>query len=194
MAVLSLDSYKAIQANLFVKITITGGTNLLFSDRIQSTSIGGDTYVGLGNLMSISGSNSELRSSGQDLTISISGIPDSAISDITGSSIKGSGVKIIRGLFNATTGSFLNAITGNPITRFSGYVNNVALDEEYDVLDKTSSNTIILSCASNVDVLNNKISGRRTNNESQNKFFPNDVSMDRVSAIESTYFDFGANK
>jgi hypothetical protein len=150
--------------------------------------------VGLGKLLSVSGSNSELRSSGQELTIGISGIPDSAISDITTSSIKGSSIKIIRGLFNPTNGSFLSAITGNPITRFSGYVNNIALDEEYDVVSRNSSNTIILSCASNVDVLNNKIAGRRTNSESQKKFFPNDVSMDRVSAIESTYFDFGANK
>jgi hypothetical protein len=193
MAVLSLTSYGSIESNLFIKITLPSST-LLFSDRLISTAIGGDTYVGLGKLLSVSGSNSELRSSGQELTIGISGIPDSAISDITTSSIKGSSVKIIRGLFNATTGSFLSAITGNPITRFSGYVNNIALDEEYDVESKNSSNTIILSCASNVDVLNNKIAGRRTNSESQKKFFPNDVSMDRVSAIESTYFDFGANK
>jgi hypothetical protein len=193
MAVLSLTSYGSIESNLFIKITLPSST-LLFSDRLISTAIGGDTYVGLGKLLSVSGSNSELRSSGQELTIGISGIPDSAISDITTSSIKGSSVKIIRGLFNATNGSFLSAITGNPITRFSGYVNNIALDEEYDVESKNSSNTIILSCASNVDVLNNKIAGRRTNSESQKKFFPNDVSMDRVSAIESTYFDFGANK
>jgi len=193
MAVLSLTGYGSIESNLFIKITLTS-SSLLFSDRLISTAIGGDTYVGLGKLLSVSGSNSELRSSGQELTIAISGIPDSAISDITTSSIKGSSVRIIRGLFNAVDGSFLSAITGNPITRFSGYVNNIALDEEYDVESKNSSNTIILSCASNVDVLNNKIAGRRTNSESQKKFFPNDVSMDRVSAIESTYFDFGANK
>jgi len=193
MSVLSLTSYKAIQSNLFVKITLES-SSLLFSDKLESTTISGDTYVGLGKLLNISGSNSELRSSGQELTIAISGVPDSAISDIVDSNIKGSNIQVLRGLFNASTGSFLSSVTGNPVLRFKGYVNNIALEEEYDVDTRTSSNTIILSCASNVDVLSNKVSGRKTNGESQRKFYPNDVSLDRVSAIESSYFDFGANK
>lgn len=193
MPVLSLTSYSALQSNLFIKITLSGST-LLFSDKLESTVISGDTYVGLGKLLSVSGSNSELRSSGQDLTISISGIPDSSITDIINSGIKGSPVIIRRGLFNASTGAFLSAITGNPIIRFTGYVNNMAFEEDYDVDSKTSSNTIILSCASNIDILDNKIQGRKTNSESQKKYFPNDLSMDRVTNLESSYFDFGANK
>ena len=71
MAVLSLTGYGSIESNLFIKITLTS-SSLLFSDRLISTTIGGDTYVGLGKLLSVSGSNSELRSSGQELTIGIS--------------------------------------------------------------------------------------------------------------------------
>lgn len=193
MPVLSLTSYSALQSNLFIKITLSAST-LLFSDKLESTVIASDTYVGLGKLLSVSGSNSELRSSGQDLTISISGIPDSSITDIINSGIKGSPVVIRRGLFNASTGAFLSAISGNPIIRFTGYVNNMAFEEDYDVDTRTSSNTIILTCASNIDVLDNKISGRKTNSESQKRYFPNDLSMDRVASLESSYFDFGANK
>lgn len=193
MPVLNLNSYYSIQSNLFVKVTIPGST-LLFSDKLESTVIAGDTYVGLGKLLAISGSNSELRSSSQELTISISGIPDSSITDIINSEIKGSPVIIRRGLFNAATGAFLSAVTGNPIIRFTGYVNNLSFDEEYDVDTKTSSNTMILTCASNVDILNNKVQGRKTNSESQRKYFPTDLSMERVSTLESSYFDFGANK
>ncbi len=192
MAVLNLTTYKAIQSNLFIKISTA--TPLLFSDKLESTVIAGDTYVGLGKLLSVSGSNSELRSSGQDLTISISGIPDSSIIDIINLGIKGTPVIIRRGLFNASTGAFLSAVTGNPIIRFTGYVNNIAFEEDYDIDTKTSSNTIILTCASNIDVLDNKIQGRKTNSESQKKYFPNDLSMQRVSTLESSYFDFGANK
>lgn len=191
MPILNLTSYGSIQSNLFVRISTTGDT-LLFSDKLESTVFNGDTYVGLGKLLNITGSNSELRTSGQELSVTISGIPDSMISDIVNSNIKGSSIQILRGLFNASSGAFLNAVPGNPILRFKGYVNNLALEEEYDNASRTSSNTIILSCASNVDILENKISGRKTNSESQKKFFPNDVSMDRVTAIESSYFDFGA--
>ena len=193
MPVLDLNSYYSIQSNLFVKVTLSGST-LLFSDKLESTVIASDTYVGLGKLLAISGSNSELRSSSQELTISLSGIPDSSITDIINSEIKGSPVIIRRGLFNASTGAFLSAVTGNPIIRFTGYVNNLSFEEDYDIDTKTSSNTMILTCASNVDILNNKVQGRKTNSESQRKYFPTDLSMERVTSLESSYFDFGANK
>lgn len=193
MSVLALTSYKAIESNLFVKVTLESST-LLFSDRLVSTEINGDTYVGLGKLLSITASASEIRSSSGEVTIGISGIPDSSISDIVNSNIKGSNIVITRGLFNASTGAFLSGITGNPVNRFSGYVNNLNLSEDYDVDTRTSSNTLLLVCASTIDVLGNKISGRKTNPSSQRFFFSSDVSMDRVPSLESTRFDFGANK
>jgi hypothetical protein len=193
MAVLSLTGYGSIESNLFIKITLPS-SNLLFSDRLVSTVINGDTYVGLGKLLSVSGSSSELRSTSGEITIGISGVPDSAISDIVNSSIKGNPVKITRGLFNATNGNFLSAVTGNPVNRFVGYVNNITLEEEFDIDTRTSSNTVLLTCASNVDILNNKISGRKTNPASQKKFYSTDISMDRVPSLESSYFDFGVKK
>jgi hypothetical protein len=193
MAVLSLTGYGSIESNLFIKITLASST-LLFSDRLVSTTIAGDTYVGLGKLLSISGSSSELRSTSGEITIGISGVPDSMISDIVAANIKGNPVRVIRGLFNATNGTFLSAITGNPINRFMGYVNNISLEEEYDVDSRDSSNTLLLTCASNVDILDNKIAGRKTNPASQKKFYSTDISMDRVPSLESSYFDFGAKK
>jgi len=193
MAALDLTSYGSIQSNLFIKITLTS-SSLLFSDKLESTVINGDTYVGLGKLLAVSGSNSELRSSSGEVSVSISGIPNSSITDITSANIKGSDIKIVRALFNATTGSLLTAVSGNPINRFVGYVNNISLEEDYDVDSRISSNTLILVCSSNVDVLNNKVSGRRTNTASEKKYFPTDLAMDRVASLENSYFDFGANK
>jgi hypothetical protein len=166
----------------------------LFSDRLVSTTIGGDTYVGLGKLLSISGSSSELRSTSGEITIGISGVPDSMISDIVAANIKGNPVRVLRGLFDASTGTFLSAVAGNPVNRFVGYVNNISLEEEYDVDSRDSSNILLLTCASNVDILDNKIAGRKTNPASQKKFYSTDISMDRVPSLESSYFDFGAKK
>jgi len=83
---LALDSYTALESNLFVKIEVEyyvaneGDTpviqDLLFSDRVQSTDVGGDTYVGLGKLMNVTPSASELRVSGGEITISVSGVPN----------------------------------------------------------------------------------------------------------------------
>jgi hypothetical protein len=193
MAALDLTSYGSIESNLFIKISLTS-SSLLFSDRLISTVVNGDTYVGLGKLLAVSGSSSELRSSTGEVTVSISGIPDSSITDITNANIKGSDIKIVRALFNAANGSLLTAVAGNPINRFVGYVNNISLQEEFDIDAKNSSNTLVLTCSSNVDVLENKISGRRTNSASQKRFFPDDLSMDRVASLENSYFDFGVTK
>ena len=193
MPALNLTSYGSIESNLFIKITLTSST-LLFSDRLVSTVVNSDTYVGLGKLLAVSGSSSELRSSTGEVTVSISGIPDSSITDITNANIKGSDIKIVRALFNAVDGSLLTAVAGNPINRFVGYVNNISLQEEFDIDAKNSSNTLVLTCSSNVDVLENKISGRKTNSASQKRFFPDDLSMDRVASLENSYFDFGVSK
>lgn len=196
MAVLNLTSYGSLQSNLFIKIAVGNPVSsyLLFSDRLESTTINGDTYVGLGRLLAVSAASSELRSSSSEVAISISGIPDSMISDIVNSNLKGSSVRITRALFNPTTGALLTAVAGNPIIRFQGYVNNISLDEDYDVDQRTSSNTLLLSCASNVDILSNKISGRKTNPASMKKFFSTDLSMDKVPNLESSYFDFGVKR
>lgn len=201
MSTLALGSYKAVESNIFIKVECPyykatpeaspTTYNFLFTDRVQSTTFGGSTYVGLGKLLGLSSSQSELRVSGNDVTITISGIPNTSIAEIINSRIKGSKVTISRILFDPATNQPIS-ITGNPMTRFIGFVNNLALDEDYDTENRISTNTLVLTCASVVDVLNEKIAGRKTNPASMKKFYPADISMDRVPTLENSYFDFGA--
>jgi hypothetical protein len=189
--ILDLNNYKSIQSNLFVKISAP--TPLLFCDRLGTITLGGDSYTGLGNLMGITESSSELRVSASDITVTLSGIPNSAITDVINSKIKGSQIQVLRALFDGPTGNYLN-ITGNPVGRFQGFVNNISFAEEWDSESRSSSNTLVLTCSSVVSVLENKISGRRTNPSSMKKFFPTDISMDRVPNLQNSVFDFGEKK
>lgn len=198
---INLISYKSIQSNLFVRIevdeyrTSSSGSYtsevLKFSDLITPYTLNSEVYSGLGKLMSVTSSSSELRISGNEVTITISGIPTNSINEIVNSKIKGCPVTIYRVLFDSTTGEFLN-ITGNPLQRFNGFINNYSLNEDYDIQGRIASNTIVLTCSSIVDILDNKISGRKTNPGSQKRFYPNDNSMDRVPNLENTTFNFGA--
>lgn len=201
MPSINLQSYKSIQSNLFVRIQIdeysdtAGGPYapevLRFSDLNTTFEINGESYVGAGNFMGITSTSSEIRASGGEITISLSGIPNTSIAEIVNSKIKGAPVRVYRAFFNAATGAFLN-ITGNPAGRYRGFINNYSLNEEYDPVTKTSSNTLVLVCSSAVEVLSNKINGRRTNPESQKRLYPNDLSMDRVPTLENATFNFGA--
>jgi hypothetical protein len=198
---INLSSYASIQSHLCVRIqiddyrTTSSGSytsqTLRFSDSRSNIVIGGETYLPLGNLMGITTTTSEIRASGDQLTISISGIPDASIAEIVNSRLKGSSVKVYRVLFDAVTGTQL-AITGNPVGRFFGIVNNYSLQEEYDVASRVSANTIVIMCSNTVEVLNNKMSGRRTNPIDQRLLYPSDSSMDRVTNLIGASFNFGA--
>lgn len=196
----ALKDYRAVQSNLFVKLTIDEYANtvarnfsqnvLTFSDSTVSRTINGTVYLPLGKLMGISQTSSDLKVTGNQLNITISGIPNSSIYEIVNSKIKTSSIEVFRAFFDPTAGTLL-PITPNPIGRFIGIVSNYSLEEQWDSFSKSSTNTLVLVCASQVDILSKKIAGRCTSPSAMKKYFPSDASMDRVPVLEKATFDFG---
>ena len=200
---INLAPYESIETALLCRIQVdyykesaeaTPTTEtLLFSDYWRPITYNSETYLGLGRLLSIGPTINELKNTSNNITIGISGIPNSSIDQIVHSRIKGCPIKIYRYIFNSATQEFLN-ITGNPAGRFFGYITNYSLDEEYDVVARQSMNAITLSCNSQGDLLDNKKAGRKTNPKSHKQFYPTDLSMDRVPALVGANFDFGVPK
>ena len=192
-----LTSYTSVRTGLFVRLQIdqyrtstSGGYSaevLTFSDYTSSVTIAGETYAPLGELLNITSSTSELRPSENPVTLTISGIPTNNINEIVNSKIKGCPIRIYRGYFTIA-GTQIGSFGG----RFIGSVNNYSIQEEWDVATRTSSHMIMLECSSSVGLLGQKISGRKTNPQSQNRFYPSDRSMDRVPTLKGTKFNFGA--
>lgn len=188
---ISLGSYKEIQSHLFVRINLSYiNTIVRLSDRLTTTTIDGETYAAAGNFLGITNTTSDIANPGSEVTITLAGIPNSAISDVINSRLKGSQVRIWRGLFDPATDTLLN-IANNPAGRFTGYVMNYAINEEYDVSGHTASNTITLICSTIVDILANTTKGRRTNPVDQKRFYSSDLSMDRVPNLVGQYYNFG---
>lgn len=193
-----LTSYQSVHTSLFVRLqideyrTTSGGSYtaqvLRFSDHFENYTYNGELYQNVGNFLNISASKSELRASNSEVTVTLSGIPDSSIAEIIHSKIKSAPIDIYRGFFDTST----NALIGSLYGRFRGYVNNYSLEEEYDVVSRTASNLIVLECASTSSVFDNKIAGRRTNPTSNKLYFPSDTSMDRVPNLQDQTFNFGA--
>lgn len=194
---IDLSSYTAVRTSLFVRIQIdeyrtspSGSYTqevLTFTDHNTNYTINGEVYQNLGNLMNVTSSRSQIRASANTVSISLSGIPNSAIAEIVNSKIKSSPVRILRGYFDSN-GNLIGELQG----RFRGFVNNYSLEEEYNIDSRTATNQIIIECASSIDVLQNKYAGRRTNPESEKRFFANDLGFDRVPNLENTTFNFGA--
>lgn len=180
---------QSIVTYLFVKIETPSG-DLLFSEARSTYTIDGDEYVPLGKFLSITQTRSELQSSSATLSIAVTGIPNSEISTILGTKIKGSKVTVLRKIFESDGTTPVSGASAT-VGRYKGYVNNYSLVEEFDVLSRTATNTIQFDCASLVDVLSRKTAGRKTNKTSEQSFYPTDTSMNRVVSLQNTEFVFG---
>ena len=190
---INLSAYRSIQTNLFVRLDIPGYQVLTFSDYHKNYTISGTNYTGLGQLLAVTNTTNNLRAAPEDVTVSISSIPSSNISAILDNKIKGSNIRIYRGFFDPTTGELLS-IAGNPAGKFQGVVNNFDITDDLDIGDATGTITLTLTCTSVVELLNNKITGRRTIPTDQTLFYPGDQSMNRVPSLAKSNFNFGAPK
>lgn len=189
---MDLSNQSAIQTAFFVRMDVPGYTVLRFSDFSRPYTINAESYTALGQLMGISNGVSEMRASGQEVNITITGIPATNISDVLTYRYKGSEVIVYRGVFNPTTSALMTGVGTNPAQRFKGIVTNYGIFEEYDRDNKSATNTIVFTCASDVRLLENKVAGRRTNPTDQKQYFPNDLAMDRVPNLVKSQFQFGA--
>lgn len=185
---IDLSSYRSIQTNLFVKLVIPSYATLTFSDYHKNYTINGTVYDGLGELLAVSNTEDNLRASPSDVSVSISGIPSTNVTDILNNRVKGSACEIYRAFFHAETGELL-AISGNPAGKFQGIVSNYDISDDLDIGSDSGTITLTLTITSVVELLNNKINGRRTNATD----FPNG-DMARVAALAKSNFNFGAPK
>jgi len=192
----NLTSYTAVKTNLFVKLVVDqyranssdayAVEEFKFTDNDVAITIDSDTYTPLGEFLKVTATTSELRPSSDQVTVSLSGIPSGNITDVLYSKLKGSAIEIRRQFY--TVSGTLIATQGY----FFGRVNNWSLQEEFQVEERTASNTMLFECSNQLGVLKEKVSGRLTNPTSNNRFFPNDTGMDRVPIIKGTKLDFGA--
>lgn len=188
---IDLSSYSSVQTNLFVKIVVPGYATLAFSDFFKPFTIAGTNYQALGQLVSVTDTTSNLRAAPEELSVVISGIPNDRIGEILDNKIKGSRIEVLRAFFNASTGELLN-IQGNPAGKFRGIVSNYSINDDIDEGGRTGTISIVLTASSVIDLLNNKVTGRRTNPQSHREFYPNDQSFDRVPGLAKSNFNFGA--
>jgi hypothetical protein len=182
-----LSAYDSIQTNLFVKLDIPDYDVLTFSDYHKDYTILGTVYQGLGELLAVTATVNNLRAAPDEITVSIAGIPSANITDIIGNKVKGSSLRVYRGFFDPVTGELLS-IAGNPAGKFQGIVSNYNISDELDMGSSTGSIVLTLTVTSVVSQLENKLSGRRTNPAD----FATESSMNRVSALAKSNFNFGA--
>jgi hypothetical protein len=124
------------------------------------------------------------------MTIQLTGIDPANIGIILGNDIKGSLVEVWRGFFTSN-----NQIITTPTTqffkRYQGIISGVSITEDFNSELRQRIATCSIACSSMRRILENRLSGVKTNKSNWQFIYSGDTSMNRVSEISNTYFDFG---
>ena len=177
----------------FVKLTVgVAGTVYTFCNAASPITVGGITFSNLGALLNVGDVQRDIKATSDDMTIALTGILPANIALILSGDIKGSLVEVWRGFFDSN-----NQIITTPTTqffkRYQGIINNVAITEDFNNEMRTRVATCSISCSSMRRILENRLSGVRTNKSNwQFIYGTSETSMNRVSEISNTYFDFGS--
>ena len=193
MTTINAVNSSSIRHSEFVKLSIGNPvtTTYAFCNAAAPITAGGTTFSNLGSLLLVGDVQRDIKATSDDMTISLVGIDPANVALILSSNIKGSLVEVWRGFLDSN-----NQIITTPTTqffkRYQGIINNVSITEDWNQETRTRIATCSISCSSMRRILENRISGVRTNKDSWQFMYPGDTSMSRVSEISNTFFDFGA--
>lgn len=157
-----------------------------FSSSYTSDTIGGIEYTPLGGLLAVGSQQRSLRVTQADTSIQISGIDGNNIYAVLESQgkIRGAKIELTRGFFNPNT-----LVLTNAYVRFTGIVTNYSIEE--DRQGNEDNFTVTLDASSYKTVLENQITGRKTNKNSWQFYDSTDSSMNNVNSLAGFTFDFG---
>jgi len=182
-------SSPSINYGEFVRLT-TASATYTFCNAASPITVLGVTYSNLGSLLSIGDIKRETKATSGDLTLSLTGVDGANVAVILSADIKGSTLEIWRGFFDSDN-QIITTPTLQFFKRYQGYVSNFSVNEDWNEQTRTRIATCSISCASFRTILQNRISGLKTNPTVWANYYPGDTSMDRVPVIASAYFDFG---
>lgn len=176
----------------FVKLTVgNAATVYTFCNAAAPITVGGITFANLGALLSVGDVQRDIKATSDDMTIALTGIDPTNVGIILGNDIKGSLVEVWRGFFDSN-----NQIITTPTTqffkRYQGIINSVSVTEDFNSEARTRIATCSISCSSMRRILENRLSGVKTNQNNWQFIYAGDTSMNRVSEISNQYFDFGS--
>lgn len=160
---------------------------------ITVPAVDANPFSAVGQLMKVGDAQRNIKSTANETTITLVGIDTAMLGLVLGSNIKGSQIQMWHGFFDTNNLLITTGGTGGLYQFFNGYVNSFSINEQW-VEDARSFMGIITVSASSIQlILQNRMAGRYTNNNSWTFYNPTDTSMKRVSTIETLNYQFGRN-
>jgi len=146
----------------------------------------GQTYQALAGFLTVSEIQNNISNANDEVQVSLSAIPPIYIEKTLDTQIKGGEINIYRVFFDYST---QQVITGAIYRRFTGIISNYSVQEDINTEGSNPevNHTITIIASSIMGVLENKVSGRRTNQEDYS------IQWDELPIVNKTITNIASN-
>lgn len=177
----------------FVRIN-TGSSVYRFTTApsdITVSAVDSTAFSAVGVLMKIGEVQRDIKSTANETTVTLTGIDTSVLGFVLGNTVKGSQIEMWHGFFDTDGALITSGGTGGLYQFFNGYITSFGIAEQWMEEQRTFVATVSISASSTQLILQNRTSGRYTNDDSWQFFNPGDTSMNRVGFISTINYQFG---
>lgn len=177
----------------FVRMTTPSATYRFATTptAITVSAVDAQPFTALGQLVKVGNATRDIKSTANETTVTLTGIDPVMLGLVLGTEIKGAQLEMWHGFFDSNGQLITTGGTGGLYQFFNGYVNSFGISEQWFEEVRGYIGTITISASSIQLILQNRIAGRYTNNNSWQFYAPNDTSMNRVAFIQTINYAFG---
>lgn len=148
-------------------------------------------FDAVGVLMKVGDAQRDIKSTANETSFTLVGIDTAMLGWVLGQEVKGAQIEAWHGFFNTDGELITTGGSGGLYQFFNGYINSFSISEQWMEEIRTYVGVISVSASSIQLILQNRVAGRYTNNNSWQFFTPSDTSMNRVAFISTINYNFG---
>ncbi|MEI7757656.1 MAG: hypothetical protein WCI80_01295 [Bacteroidota bacterium] len=148
-------------------------------------------FSAVGSLVSIGNVQRDIKSTGNDTTVTFIGLDTALLGWVLSQNLKGSQIEMWHGFFDTDGTLITSGGTGGLYQFFNGYIHAFAISEQWMEQVRQFVGTITITASNIQTILNNRIAGRYTNDNSWQFFTTGDTSMNRVAFVSTINYLFG---
>jgi hypothetical protein len=188
-----VDGTSSIRLADFVRVN-TGGDIYRFTTAPSDTlvpAVDSTAFSAVGTLMKVGDVQRDIKSTANETSVTLIGIDTAMLGWVLGQTVKGSQIEMWHGFYNESNELLTSGGSGGLYQFFSGVITSFTISETWMEEARGYVGTITISASAIQLILQNRIAGRYTNNNSWQFFNDGDTSMNRVNFIETINYQFG---
>jgi hypothetical protein len=188
-----VDGTNNIRYADFVRLTTTSGTYRFATTPIALTipAVDSEPFNALGQLIKVGDAVRDIKSTANETTFTLVGIDTAMLGVVLGTQIKGSAIEAWHGFFNQNDELLTTGGTGGLYKFFTGTISSFSISEQWMEEQRMMVGIVTVSASSVQLIMQNRVAGRYTNDNSWQFYNPSDTSMNRVAFVSNINYAFG---